>query len=140
MKKRKRKGKNRLKEAFIVYPANTDYKIRFSLTRPLPKMIRERRDLEDFFFKYGVARVFDVETNALRFEVWMGSQRIRVGTETDIDTFLEAYYARQGVEKPKDLTREQVFGGYLIGTFSRAACQAYGIPHTEVNNANPDEN
>ena len=70
----------------------------------------------------------------------MGSKRIRVGTDADIDMFLDAYYARQGVEKPKNLTREQVFGGYLIGTFSRAACQAYGISDAEVDNAHPNEN
>lgn len=121
--RRKHRRKSRKQEAvkFVFYPLSDEdipYITKLSCTRKIPNRLSEDAAV-DFFAKYGVIRVYDLENN-LQIEVWVGARRLRHGTGAEISKFMDAYYKREKIERSSDpdFTDWQGFLGYHTAVFS----------------------
>ena len=120
-RKHRRKSRKQKKVKFVFYPLSDEdipYITKLSCTRKIPSRLSEDAAV-DFFAKYGVIRVYDLENN-LQIEVWVGARRLRHGTGAEISKFMDAYYKREKIERSSDpdLTDWQCFLGYHTAVFS----------------------
>ena len=112
---RKRKTeKTKGKDVFVCIPDDQAFYLKLSLAKAPPKPLLTP-ELELYFSRHGVARFYD--ENGLFIEIWMGSRKVRIGTQADIDAFIKNYYDRQGEEMPADLTPDQLILGYATSFF-----------------------
>lgn len=111
----KRKKK---KDVFFYFP-DTDkegFYLKFTLTKTPPKPLSVSES-EIFFSKYGIARFCD--ERGVFLEIWMGSRRVRIGTQGDVDTFIHNYYECRGAKVPSDLTTQQLILAYATSAFAK---------------------
>lgn len=114
MKREEKKSKN--KDVFFYVPDTEKegfyLKLTLIKTPPKPLSVSESKI---FFSKHGIARFCD--ERGVFLEIWMGSRRVRIGKQEDIDTFIHNYLERQDAEMPSDLTTQQLILGYATSVF-----------------------
>lgn len=113
-----RKKKSKAKDVFLYVPdtEKEGFYLKMTLTKEPPKPLSEQES-EVFFSKYGVARFCD--ESGVFLEIWMGSKRVRIGTQEDVDTFVCNFYERRGAEVPSDLTADQLILAYATTAFAK---------------------
>ena len=113
-----RKKKSKKEDVFLYVPDTEEegFYLKMTLTKTPPKPLSEH-ECEAFFSKYGVARFCDEK--GVYLEIWMGSKRIRIGTQDDVDRFVHNYYERRDAEVPSDLTTGQLILAYATAAFAK---------------------
>lgn len=118
-KRQNRRKRQKSSSPFVFFPNDSGdmpYIMKLSCQRSIPRNL-SKEALRHFFSRYGIARIYDLNEQ-LQIEIWIGSRRVRHGTQSDISAFMRNYYERKNVVPDADLTDQQMFLGYLTELFS----------------------